>query len=413
MRVISRSSFDRPSEASSVSRVGEQVRIGFIAAEPSGDHLAAGLITALRDRHPNLELFGMTGPRMRDAGCESLADIDAVSVMGIVEVLKRYPELRRVRKDLMHALSARNPDVVVGIDAPDFCLGALKGLQNSRAKRVQVVSPQVWAWRRNRVHEVARSVDKLLTIFPFEEKFYFDTSLAVRFIGHPVADEIQDLPSRAALRDELGEEKSQSLIVAVLPGSRKQEIRQLAESFFAAAALLEQKLTDGDVPDARKLSVLCPYQSDENLSLLRRAKDQAAPRLDVTWRRQAGRESLAVADLALVASGTASLEALLLGTPMVVAYRMPQANYQILKRMVTVPFIAMPNILANDELVPEFVQDKVTPTVLADAMNKWISDPKARADFTARAREITEALRLQASEKAADEIMALVEKEAA
>lgn len=374
------------------------LKVGLVTTEPSGDRLGVSLISALREQAPDVELFGMPGPRMRAAGCEVIAPMESVAVMGFVEVLRRYRELSRLRADLMHAIAARKPDVVVGIDAPDFNIGALKRLAATGCRRVQLVSPQVWAWRRGRVKTVATSCDMLLSILPFEAELYEGLPLAVHFIGHPVADEFPIESVRGQMRVALALDfPSDARLLAVLPGSRRQEIAHLAEPFFRAAAIMCER-------DPR-LRVLCPCVSAEHRALLEQVRAEVAPRLDVRFFEQQGREVLQAADVALVASGTATLESLLAKTPMVVGYRMPTLNHVLARRLVRVPFIAMPNLLAGRRLVPEFIQHDVTPEHLADAAIAWLCDDDARADFTGTAVAIHREIRLDASRTAARHIL--------
>jgi len=373
-------------------------RIALIATEPSGDRLGAGLIRALEEAEPGIECFGMAGPRMRAQGCEPLAEMESVAVMGIVEVLARYPELRRIRRRLVEAIAARRPDVVVGIDAPDFNLGALALLGKGPAVRVQFVSPQVWAWRRGRVRTVARAVDLLLTIFPFEPALYEGQPIDTRFVGHPIADEIPPERDVAGARRALELPAGHREWLAVLPGSRAQEIRHNAAPFFAAAATLARARST--------LGVVCPYLNAGHLASLEAARLACAPDLAVAFREQCGREALAAADVALVASGTATLEGLLSGTPLVVGYRMPWLNYAIMRTMVRVPFIAMPNLLAEQALVPEFVQGAMTPEALTAALGEWFESPPRRAAYAERARALSNDLRRDASRSAARAILA-------
>lgn len=339
----------------------------------------------------------MAGPRMRGAGCEALARMESVAVMGIVEVLARYRELSATRRRLMRDIASRQPHAVVGIDSPDFNLGALEQLRASNALKVQFVSPQVWAWRRGRIPGIARVVDLLLTILPFEPALYAGQPLDTRFVGHPIADELAPATDRLALRRKLGLSEPQAPLLAVLPGSRRQEIRQLAAPFFAAAARTAGRQT--------ALNVVCPYADRAHRSLLENARARAAPALEVLFREQAGREALAAADCALVASGTATLEGLLTGTPLVVAYRVPWLNYAIMRPMLSVPYVALPNLLAGEALVPEFLQMAARPAALSDAVSAWLEDPARRRAYAARAAEIGADLRRDASRSAAAAIL--------
>lgn len=371
-----------------------------MTTEPSGDRLGASVMRALRTEAPEAEFFGMPGPRMREAGCESLEPMESVAVMGIIEVLKRYRSLARLRARLVEDIRARSPDVVVGIDAPDFNLGALKRFGHAGIPRVQLVSPQVWAWRRGRVRSVAASCDLLLSIFPFEAALYDGQPLDVKFIGHPVADEFPLTPDRAAARARLGCANPEKRLLAVLPGSRNQEITHLAAPFFESAALLAASHAN--------LEVLCPCVSQAHQARLEEICALAAPKLRVRFLEGLGREVLAAADVALVASGTATLESMLARTPMVVGYRMPRFNFAIVRRLVRVPFIAMPNLLAGHELVPEFIQDAVQPAMLAKALDAWLCDADRRGAFAAEAATLHATLCRDASVTAAQAILGVI-----
>ena len=276
------------------------MRIAIVAGEASGDILGAGLIEALKLRVPDVEVFGVSGPRMDAAGCESLASIDVLSVMGLVEVLKEVPRLIRFRKSLIEQIVQRQPDVVIGIDAPDFNLGLERRLRDRGIKTVHYVSPSVWAWRQGRVKGIARSVNLMLTLFPFEAAFYRDSGIPVRFVGHPLADAIQADPDRVAARERLGMDGG-GRVLALLPGSRGSEIDRLAPAFLAAATTLCRRH-----PDLRCVLPAANPKARARLDELTRGFD-----LPLTVVDGESQTAMAAADVVMIASGTATLETLL------------------------------------------------------------------------------------------------------
>lgn len=373
------------------------LRIGIVAGEPSGDQLGAALISALRARCPGIEIIAMSGPRMRAAGCETLAGIEELSVMGLVEILKHYPRLRRLRRNLMEQLLTRRPDVFVGIDVPDFVLAIEARLKQAGIPTVHMVCPQVWAWRAHRVPVLRESVTRLLTLFPFETSFLHQQGIDARFIGHPLADRIPSVIDRPAARRAL-DETAQGPLVALMPGSRTQEYRRHLRLFLAAAAVLKDR-----IPDCRFMLGVVDARA------ARWAEDQALIKsLDVRVHVARSREVLAAADAALCVSGTITLEAALSQTPLVVAYKMPWLTHQILKRLVRVPHIALPNLLMETALVPEMIQADATPQALAGALADWLGDSARVAAYRAHCTALHRTLRNEAGDAAAAAILELL-----
>ena len=370
--------------------------IAIIAGEASGDSLGGALIKALRARRPDARFVGMAGPAMLEAGCEALAHIDQLSVMGLVEVLRAYPRLRRLRETLANTMLAIRPDVVVGIDVPDFNLGLERRMKRAGIATVHYVCPQAWAWRPGRARHLGTAVDRLLALLPFEPAFFAVHGVACRFVGHPLADSLPLSPERAVLRAELGVAAGPPLI-AILPGSRRQEIERLAPVFAAGVAAL--RATRGE------LAVVACAAHAGQIDLLRRAVHSAAPGLKLEFVHGCARQVLGAADVALVASGTATLEALLCRAPMVVGYRLAPLSYLIIRRMISIPRIALPNILAGEDLVPELIQQGLTPSSIRDALAAWLDDDARRARYSARARELHETLRVDAAARAADAVL--------
>ncbi|MCC6303128.1 MAG: lipid-A-disaccharide synthase [Gammaproteobacteria bacterium] len=375
-----------------------KLRIGIVAGEASGDLLGEGLIDALRRRVPGAVFEGIAGPRMTARGCEALYPMERLAVMGLVEVLGRYRELRAARARIAARFIADPPDVFVGIDAPDFNLGLEARLRAAGIPTVHYVSPTVWAWRRGRLRTIARAVDLMLTLFPFEEAFYREHEVAVRYVGHPLADAIPEQADPRAARAALGLPEAGELI-ALLPGSRESEVGRLADLFVQTAHwCLERR------PGLR---FVAPFASAAT-----RARFEAAlarhPGLSCALFDGRSREVMAAADAVLLASGTASLEAMLLKRPMVVAYRLAPLSHWLIRRMLYIDRYSLPNLLSGERLVPEFVQDAATPPALGAALLELLAAPervrRLRERFTALHRD----LRRDANACAAEAVLELV-----
>ncbi len=375
------------------------MRIAIIAGEASGDILGAGLVQALSCRVPDLQAFGVTGPRMTAAGCESLADIETLSVMGLVEVLKEVPRLVKFRRRLIEQILARKPDVVVGIDAPDFNLGLEKRLRARGIPTVHYVSPSVWAWRQGRVKHIAESVDLMLTLFPFEAAFYRDSGIPVRFVGHPLADQIAADPDPAAARQSLGL-PDQGPVLALLPGSRGSEIDRLAPLFLQAA----ERLTH-DMPGLHCILPAANAKARERLDAL-----VAGSPLALTVVDGQSQAAMAAADAVLIASGTATLETLLVQRPMVVAYATNALTAWLMLDLglLKSPHVALPNLLIDDPAVPELLQGAATPQALAGAVRLLLQRPAYAQAQTRQFAAVHKALQRNADEEAADAIVELL-----
>jgi len=370
------------------------LRIALVAGEASGDILGAGLMQALKARHPQVEFIGVGGPRMEAEGLVSAFPMERLAVMGLVEVLGRLRELLARRKRLIRDLIEARPDVFIGIDAPDFNLTLELKLRQAGIRTVHYVSPSVWAWRQKRVLKIREACDLMLTLFPFEARFYLEHQVPVRFVGHPLANTIALQADRAAAREVLGLAQEDA-VVALLPGSRGGEVARLGALFLDAAERL-RALRPG-------VQFVLPCANAE-----RRAQLEAmlAGR-DLPLRLLDGRshEALAACDAVLIASGTATLEALLHKRPMVVAYKVAPLTYRILRRLVKSPYISLPNLLAERMLVPELIQDAATPDALAQALAPLLEDGAVQTEgFDV----IHRALRQDASQQAADAVLKLV-----
>ncbi len=368
--------------------------VALVAGEASGDILGAGLMQALKAQHANVEFVGVGGPRMEAQGLESYFPQERLAVMGLVEVLGRLPELLRRRKRLLQTLLGVRPDVFIGIDAPDFNLDLALKLRRAGIKTVHYVSPSVWAWRQKRVLKIRDACDLMLTLFPFEAKFYDAHEVAVRFVGHPLADTIPLVSDRAAARATLGLPQ-EGLIVALMPGSRGGEVGRLGELFLAAADRL-RSMRPG-------IRFVVPCASPERRAQL----EQMLIGRDLPLTLLDGRshEALAACNAVLIASGTATLEALLYKRPMVVAYSVSPLTFRILKRLVKSPYVALPNLLAQRLLVPELLQDAATPDAMAQLLSPLLDNGDSQTEgFDA----IHRTLRCDASSQAADAVLELL-----
>ncbi|MBC2381639.1 lipid-A-disaccharide synthase [Pseudomonas sp. WS 5106] len=369
------------------------LRIALVAGEASGDILGAGLMRALKAQHPAVEFIGVGGPLMQAEGLTSYFPMERLSVMGLVEVLGRLRELLARRKLLIQTLIEEKPDVFIGIDAPDFTLNIELKLRQAGIKTVHYVSPSVWAWRQKRVLKIREGCDLMLTLLPFEAKFYEEKGVPVRFVGHTLADTIPLQAERAAARAELG--LAEGPLVALMPGSRGGEVGRLGALFFdAAERLMALK------PGVRFVLPCASPQRRAQIETLLEGRSLPLTLLD-------GQSHLALAacDAVLIASGTATLEALLYKRPMVVAYRLAPLTFWILKRMVKSPYISLPNLLAQRLLVPELLQDDATPEALAQTVLPLIDGGEEQTrGFDA----IHRILRRDASNQAADAVLTLI-----
>lgn len=377
------------------------MRIALVAGETSGDALGAALIEALRRRFPEAEFAGVAGPRMRAAGCVAWHDSESLSVMGLTEVLAHLPRLWRLRAELRRRFRDWRPDVFIGVDYKEFNLGLARLLKRDGLCTVQYVSPQVWAWRQGRVHTIGESVDLVLCLFPFEPDFYREHGVRAAFVGHPLADQIPLDVDRAAARQELGID-TQARVLAVLPGSRRGEVQNLADSFAGAAELLARRFPG--------LVSIAPMVSPSLRETFAARCAVLAPTAAVRMLDGQSRTALAAADVALVASGTATLEAALSKRPMVVAYRLGAITAFLLRtlRLVKLPHFSQPNLLARKELVPEFFQHEATPENLAAALARWLEQPEEAARLRAEFAQIHARLRCDGAARAADEVAELV-----
>ena len=374
------------------------MRIGVLAGEASGDLLGSRVLGALRARFPALVVEGIGGPLMEAQGLQSMFPMERLSVMGLVEPLKRLPELLRIRREVYRHFAANPPDVFLGIDSPDFNLRLERRLRERGISTAHLVSPSVWAWRRGRIHSIKRAVDLMLCLFPFETGIYDQNGVPALFVGHPLADEIALQTDRALARQALGLDPA-ATVLALLPGSRAAEVRLLAPLFLQAARLLRQS----DPALVLALPAASAARRTELEQLLAAYRD-----LDVTLVQGCSREVMAACDGALLASGTATLEAALLKRPMVVAYRMGALSWLLLRALVKTPFAALPNILAGRAVVPELLQQAATPAAMAAALRPLLAGEPAAARQLEAFESIHRELRQGFGERAAEALSALV-----
>lgn len=377
------------------------MRVGVVAGEHSGDQLGAALIRALRARVPDIEIIAMAGPRMREAGCEAIHDIDELSVMGFTEVIRHLPRLLRLRKRLARELIERRIDVLVGIDVPDFALGLEKRVKAAGIPAVHYVSPSVWAWRKGRIHGIKESVTHMLALFPFETAIYEEHGVPVTCVGHPLAEQIPASVDAGEARRALGLAEEGSLL-AMLPGSRGFEVQQLIAPFLDAA----ERLRDA-VPDLR---CVIPAANAKRRATIEAAL--AGRDLPITVTDGRAHEVMAAADVVVLASGTATLEAALLHRPMVVAYRFTAVSWFIytLLGIKKIPYYSLPNLLAGGGVAPELIQENLTVDNLVAELTPLLTDSAARAAQTGRYAAIHAELNRDASALAADVVLQVAEQ---
>ena len=417
------------------------IHFGIVAGEKSGDILGAGLIGALREIWPDARFSGIGGPAMEALGCESLAPMERLAVMGLVEPLARLPELLAIKRRLQQHFLASPPDVFIGIDAPDFNLRLAKSLHRGGITTVHYVSPSVWAWRKGRIRGIANSIDLMLTLFPFETAIYQQHGIPVRCVGHPLADEIDPAPDMANSKDGMGngmghpsatasvrpDAASQSQpgssaipdhdrhrtlarqqlaidpdarVIALLPGSRKGEISRMAPVFLATAAAAKQEYPE--------LRFLLPYSDAENRALLESIIREGCYAGADCSLLDDSRQAMAAADFVILASGTASLEAMLLRRPMVVCYKLAPITYAIASRMVQVEHMAIPNLLAGERLAPEYVQHEVNTGNLLSEIRRFMKNPTPAPELLQKFASQHRLLRKNASTEAATAIRDLL-----
>jgi lipid-A-disaccharide synthase len=373
------------------------LKVAIIAGEHSGDILGADLMVALKAMQPNAVFYGIGGPRMQALGFNALFDMEELAVMGIVEVLGRLRRLLQVKREILSALEADKPDVFIGIDAPDFNLPVELKLKQAGIKTVHYVSPSVWAWRHKRIFKIAAATNMVLSLLPFEKAFYDKYQVPCTFVGHTMADAMPLDVDKAAAKTQLGLDAAK-LVLALMPGSRTNEIKLLAADFLQAAMLLQQQFP--------QLQLVCNMVTDAKAIQFEAIKQQIAPELEITLFTGQARQVLLAADATFITSGTATLEAMLAKCLMVVSYRANWLTYQIGRRLVKLAHFSLPNLLAGRRMVPELLQHQVSPQALVDAMVPLLSSQ--RDTLLAEYRAIHQSIKCDASAKAAQAILQVV-----
>lgn len=380
---------------------GEPMLVGMVAGEASGDFLGAHLIAALRERIPGLRFVGIGGPKMEAAGMECWFPAEKLAVRGYVEVLRHFFGIYAIRRKTAARFLARRPRLFIGIDSPDFNLGLERRLKRSGIPTVHYVSPSLWAWRGERMRSIAAAVDKMLVLFPFEERLYREAGVPAAYVGHPLADEIPAENSTEAMREQLRIPAGRK-VIALLPGSRLSELRYMASTFVHTA-----KLIASQQPQAL---FLVPLVNRETRAVFEEAQYLAeASELPLTILFGHARDAIAAADVVLVASGTATLEAALYRKPMVITYKMAELSYRLMSRMRYQPWVGLPNIIAGEFLVPELLQHEATPENLAQALINLLNDPTAARRLPERLDEIRRLLRQGTAARATEAVLPWLE----
>lgn len=372
--------------------------IAIVAGEASGDLLGSHLIRALKKRRPDIEFVGIAGPKMQAEGAKSLFPMEQLSVRGYVEVLRHLPGLLSLRKQLRRYFLQTRPDLFIGIDAPDFNFSLERSLKKKGIPTIHYVSPSIWAWRKGRIKKIKSAVSHMLALFPFEPEIYQDAGIPVSYVGHPLADILPITPDMQAARESL-KLTQDARVIAMLPGSRQSEVKQLAGLYVKTARLIVEQQAD--------TVFLVPLVTRETRAIFQQAiYDNNAEDLPLQILFGHAHMAMEAADAVIVASGTATLEAALIKRPMVITYRMPALSWFLLKRMNYLPYVGLPNILAGRFVVPELLQHDATPEKLADATLRMINDEALMKDIREEFTRMHHLLRQNTEEKAADAILA-------
>lgn len=371
--------------------------IGIVAGEASGDLLGSHLIRALKKHRPDIEFVGIAGPKMISEGAKTLFPMEKLSVRGYVEVLRHLPGLLKIRRQLVRHFLDNPPDIFIGIDAPDFNFRLERRLKRKGIKTIHYVSPSIWAWRKGRMGKIKRAVSHMLALFPFEPALYEQAGVPVSYVGHPLADLLPLNPDTNAARENL-RIKPGKLVITMLPGSRQSEVQELADLYVKTASLITEQHPE--------VQFLVPLITRETRTIFERAlyRDQT-PVLPVQILFGHAHLAMEAADAILVASGTATLEAALFKRPMVITYRMPALSWQILKRMSYLPYVGLPNILAQRFVVPELLQRDANPEKVAETLLKLVRDKAECKKIRSEFMRIHKSLKQNTEEKAAKAIL--------
>jgi len=379
--------------------------IGVVAGEASGDLLGAHLIKALRGRLPHARFTGIGGPRMQAAGMDVLVPMEKLAVRGYVEVLRHFLEILGIRRRLAAHFLEHPPALFVGVDAPDFNLGLEVKLKSAGIPTAHFVSPSIWAWRGNRIGKIRSAVSRMLVLFPFEQPLLEQGGVPATYTGHPLAEMLAEVPGRAAMREQL-RLPAGAKVIALLPGSRESELAQMADLFLETAALIA-----ASAPDAQFLVPLVSRPTRDLFEAALYRRQGGALNLTVLFGH--AHDAMAAADVVLAASGTATLEAALLGRPVVIAYRMPRLSWWTMRNRGYLPYVGLPNILAGEFIVPEFLQDEATPENLSQAVLNLLFDGTVRSRLETRFAALARELRQDSAERIAAALIPLIRTGAA
>ncbi len=376
------------------------LRFALVAGEASGDQLGSGLIAEIKSRHPDAEFVGVGGDLMRQTGMDIWHDSQALAVMGLVEVLKHLPRLLKLRADLKKRILAWQPDVFIGIDAPDFNLGLEKSLKRKGIRTMHYVSPSIWAWRESRAKKIAQSADRVLCLFPMEPEIYARYGVKADFVGHPMADRFDIAPDKTAARLALNIHAEKKLL-AILPGSRKSEIEKLLPFFLDAALLLQA--------DDSNLNFIIPA-ANNSCRLLIEALINNTKIANLSIVDGQSHQAMIAADAILLASGTAALEAMLAKRPMVVAYRISAITHFIVKRfgLLKINHYSLPNVLAKQAIVPELMQENCTAKNIHASLRPMLNSPESYQNLLDTFTEIHQQIKRDANHLAANAVLSLV-----
>lgn len=376
-------------------------KIFICAGELSGDRLGAGLIQELKNLNPEIEFYGVAGPHMQAAGCKSLYPIETLSVMGILEIIPKLPKILKLRKQIINELINNPPDIYIGIDSPDFNLPIEEKLKSHGIKTIHYVSPSVWAWRANRVKKIKKSADLVLCLLPFEKDFLIKHGIQAKFVGHRSADVLPKLYTQESARSELGLNQYHK-IITILPGSRHSEIARMAETFFQTACLCVQK--------NKQLTFIVAAANKKIAQQIQEILNKNNYPIQFTIIIDKTYAAIKCADAVLATSGTVTLETFLLGKPMVVAYKMSTLNWGLVNLLVKVKYAALPNLLANKAIVPEFLQHDASPEKMSIALMNWLDNPQAISKLQDEYETIINQLRCNADQQAAQAVVELLNK---
>lgn len=390
-----------------LKKITKKLTIAIVVGEASGDALGSGLMKALKCRGYDISFIGIGGPKMQAEGFQSFFEMERLAVMGIIEPILRLPELLGMRRFILRFFTQNPPDIYIGIDAPDFNLGIASILKSRGIKTVHYVSPTIWAWRPNRLKKIVKALNHILLIFPFEADIYQKTPLSYDYVGHPLAEELElsldKIPDKTPARVHLDCDLN-SQIIAILPGSRDSEIRAIAPDFIKTAHQLwiqdPTRVFLAAMLNEAKATLFSEYIVQMNLPVpIRLVINQT-------------RTVLQACDVAMVVSGTATLETALMKRPFIVGYKMGSFQYQIAKRVIRVPYIAMPNIIANRRLVTEYIQDNLNPIKMAQELDAFLKSPTQNAELIKDFTDLHRLLKQNGSEKAAQAVLTLIEGKA-